>query len=256
MNFFTRRTMLLLAAAGLLAVPALAETSAKPEQPKMLHRTTFSVKPEKAPEFQELIRDRIIPGYEKIGHEMSTWRGSGAMGDLFRFTFVSTNNSFAELEKGPRWGEAMGEGRAADTWARFRDCITSMESSMDRIRWDLSYSKSDEPTKMAVIVNLIAAPGKNAEIEAFFKNDVIAAHKKVGSKGFLVRQNLFGGAGERQYMVSVPIDNYAELDKGSALTRALGEEGWAKLRDRISPLFSSVEYFVAQRQADLSTKPK
>jgi hypothetical protein len=84
----------------------------------------------------------------------------------------------------------------------------------------------------------------------------MAAHKKVGSKGYLVRQNIFGGAGQRQYMISVPIDNYAELDKGSALTQALGEEGWAKLQTRIAPLFSSVEYFVAQRQADLSTKPK
>jgi hypothetical protein len=69
-----------------------------------------------------------------------------------------------------------------------------------------------------------------------------------------VRQNIFGGAGERQFMISVPIENYAELDKGSALVRALGAEGWAKLRTRNAPLFSSVEYFVASRVENLSTK--
>jgi hypothetical protein len=254
MNRISRRTVLLLATTGLLAVPAIAEQGANPDQPKMLRRTSFLVKPDKAPEFQDLIRSRIVPAHEKNGRQMSTWRGSGAMGDMFRFTFVSTHDSFADFDKGPGWDEAMGEGAAATTWARFRDCITSMEGSVDRIRWDLSYGDRAEPVAMAVIVTLISAPGKEAEIEAFLKNDVAAAHKKVGSRGFLVRQNIFGGAGERQFMISVPIENYAELDKGSALVRALGAEGWAKLRTRNAPLFSSVEYFVASRVENLSTK--
>lgn len=256
MNCFSRRSVLLLATSGLLAVPLMAQQGANPEQPKMLHRTTFFVKPEKAPDFQDLIRNHIVPAHEKNGHQMSTWRGSGAMGDFFRFTFVSSHDSFADFDKGPGWDKAMGEGAAATTWARFRDCITGMESSVDAIRWDLSYRNMEGEAKMAVLVHIIAAPGKNAEVEAFFKNDVMAAHKKVGSKGYLVRQNIFGGAGQRQYMISVPIDNYSELDKGSALAQALGEEGWAKLQTRIAPLFSSVEYFVSQRRADLSTKPK
>jgi hypothetical protein len=254
MNCATLRAALLLTAAGLFAVPAMPQQAAGANQPKMLHRTTFLVKPDKAPDFQDLIRNRILPAHEKNGRQLSTWRGTG-LGNTFRFTFVTTHDKFAELDKGPGWSEAMGEGAAATTWARFRDSITSMEGSIDRIRWDLSYQNSDAPVGMAVIVTLISAPGREAEIEAFLKNDVTAAHKKVGSRGFLVRQNVFGGMGERQYMITVPIENFAELDKGSALTRALGEEGWAKLRTRMAPLFASVEYFVARRVADLSTKP-
>jgi len=254
MKCLTRRTALLLTTAGLLAIPAMPLQAADADQPTMLHLMTLQVKPDKAPDFQDLVRNRIVPANEKNGRSLSTWRGTG-LGDMFRFTFLTTNDKFAELEKGPGWGEAMGEGAAATTWARLRDCITSMEGSIDLIRRDLSYRADNDPFDRAVIVTLIAAPGKEPEIEAFFKNDVVAAHKKVGTRGFVVHQNIFGGAGERQYVVAVPIKDYAELDKGSALTQALGREGWAKLRSRISPLFASVEYHVARRVANLSTKP-
>jgi len=217
----------------------------------MLRLTTFQVKPGKAVDFQDLVRNRIVPAYEKNGDRLSTWRGTG-LGNFFRFTFVSRADKFAELDEGAGWAEAMGEGAAATTWARFRDSIDSMESSIDRFRWDLSYRKDNDPFDMAIIITAAATPGKNSEIEAFFKNDVIAAHKKVGTRGFVVRQNVYGGHGE--WVVAVPIENYAELDKGSALVRALGAEGYAKLRTRIAPLFTSVEYRVARRVDDLSTK--
>lgn len=130
-----------------------------------------------------------------------------------------------------------------------------MRGLIDRRRPDLSYRADSDPLTMVVLVNLVGAPGANDEIEQFFKNDVVAAHKKVGSRGFTVRQNIFGGHGDRQWTVAVPIDNFAELDKGSALVRALGRDGWAALNKRIAPLFTSIEFSVVRRVDNLSTQP-
>jgi len=252
MSHFTSRTALLLTSAVLLTIPAIPQQAANADLPTMLRVTRFEVKPGQAVDFQDLVHNRIIPAYEKNGHSMSTWRGT-ALGNQFTFAFVSTPNNFAELDEGAGWVEAMGEGEAATTWARFRDSITSMHGLVDRYRHDLSYRADSDPLTMVILVDLLGAPGKNAEIEQFFKRDVVAAHKKVGSRGFTVRQNIFGGQGDRQWTVAVPIENFAELDKGSALVRALGQEGWAALGNRIAPLFTSVEYSVVRRVDDLST---
>jgi hypothetical protein len=252
MRLFTCRTALLLCSMVLLAIPAMPQQAVDADQPTMLRITRFDVKPGQAGDFQDLVRNRIIPAYEKNGRSVSTWRGT-ALSNQFRFAFVSTPNSFAELDEGAGWVEAMGEGAAASTWARFRDSITSMQGVVDRYRHDLSYRADSDPLTMVILVDLIGAPGKNAEIEQFFKRDVVAAHKKVGSRGFTVRQNIFGGQGDRQWTVAVPIENFAEIDQGSALVRALGQEGWAALGTRIAPLFTSVEYSVVRRVDDLST---
>ena len=252
MRVFTHRAALLIAVTTLLAIPAMPQQAAEADLPTMLRVTRFEVKPGKATVFQDLVRNRILPAYQKNGHAMSTWRGT-QLANRFTFAFVSTPENFAELDRGAGWADAMGEGAAADTWARFRDSITSMTGVMDRYRHDLSYRPDNDPLTMVIIVDLIAAPGANAEIEQFFKRDVVAAHKKVGSRGFTVRQNIFGGQGDRQYTVAVPIENFAELDKGSALVQALGVDGWAALGKRIAPLFTSVEYSVVQRVEGLGT---
>lgn len=114
MTLFSRRMALLLVTAGLVGIPAMPQEAADADQPEMLRIIRFEVKPGHAPDFQDLVRNRIIPAYEKSGRSMSTWRGT-ALGDLFTFAFVSIPDDFAELDAGAGWGEAMGEGAAATT---------------------------------------------------------------------------------------------------------------------------------------------
>jgi hypothetical protein len=70
-------------------------------------------------------------------------------------------------------------------------------------------------------------------------NEFMPAFKKSDAKGLLVHQTVFGGD-PHEYVLLVPIDNFADLDKGHPVARAIGMDAWRAMRDKMPGMVTDV----------------
>jgi hypothetical protein len=131
-------------------------------------------------------------------------------------------------------------------------CTTSMHRVATLALNDLSIrTKTQEKSEYAMITNFYLLAGKEAEFNAWMKNDYLPAMKKAEVKNFWVSQTVFGGEPNERITVRL-IKNMAEFDAGPVLTRALGQEGALKVRAKSAGIIGSVHYSVLHYRADLS----
>ena len=77
------------------------------------------------------------------------------------------------------------------------------------------------------------------------------AMRKAEVEEYLVHQTVFGGDAN-EYVTIAMFRKFADLDRGSPLVRALGEDGTRALIGKLGPLTRSVERYVIKRNAGLS----
>ena len=176
-------------------------------------------------------------------------------GNTFEFSIVTPIASFAQYDAPSALAKVLSEGeldRALTTWS---ECVTGRTSVALVARPDLSFFEEAEwAPKMAVMVTLTVAPGTNQAFETLLVDEVLPAMKKAGVKVYAVSQAAFGGNGLQYHAVSL-IDDFAELDKGPPLVRALGPEGAAKLQAKSAELLTGFEVTVLEYLPELSLSP-
>jgi hypothetical protein len=86
------------------------------------------------------------------------------------------------------------------------------------------------------------------------KNEVVPALKKAGIKSRIVYSSgLFGNSYE--YVVLTPIENFAQFDGESPITKALGAVPAARLGEKLRKCTVSSQSFLSTRLDDLSNPP-
>ena len=238
--------------AALAAPPALSQA---PPAPELLSLNVVTVKPEMLRAYVELQKSEIIPALKKGGQLWrETWR-SATFGDPFMFAHLSPIRGFDQYDGPSPMVKALGQDGYQALLAKLRPMLTSQRVSALRTRPDLSYGTAGAPVQpMAILTVLHVQPTKLLDFEAFIKGEWISAMKKGGGKSYSVVQVLYGG-GTTEFHTLVGLDKYADLASHPA-TKALGEDGLAKLMAKSGGFASSIERSVIRQDPELSFEVK
>ncbi len=240
--------------AALVALPLSAQMA--PPASRLLQLTVVTIKPGMTQAYIDYQKSDVIPALQKGGQ---TWRESwrtAIFGDTFEVAHVSEIKSFEQYDSPSPVRKALGEAGYAAYLAKISPMISSQRTYAIRTRPDLGYvADGSAPMKMAILTLVDVQATKLAEFEAFLKGEWIAALKKGGGKFYAVSQVVYGGS-TTQYHTLVGIENFADLEKGHPVTRALGEDGVVKLMTRSGNFTEHIERRIIRLDPDLSFEVK
>ena len=156
------------------------------------------------------------------------------------------------LEHTPRHAlRRMGDAGTPPNWP-VSPMVTAQRTYAIRTRPDLSYVADPAARpKMAILTTVTVKADRLMDFETFIKGEWIAALKKGGGKYYGVNQVVYGG-NTTEYMTLVGIDNFAELDKGHPVNRALGDDGLVKLMTKAGGFAQNIDRRVIRLDTDLS----
>jgi hypothetical protein len=236
-----------------LAAAAALAAQDKPPAPApaliLQQSVCVDVKPDSVTEFETLIKTVLAPGAKKGGKGFEVWQVT-RVGPSFRYVFVVNGMSFADLDQPPAWSKGLGPAATTAFQARLGKLVNSIDSTLVRIRPELSNWASGGKLNLVTVFMADLNPAKLREFEAVWKEEILPAHKKAGS--LLVAQDAVLGGNMFAMQWVVPIDNFAQIGTGLPLQRVLGPEGFAKLQAKLSPMFFSLRREVWRLRGDLS----
>lgn len=250
---------LLLCAAALAARTAPAQTqgaaAAAPARQR-LSVTVIRVKPEAVADFENMVRADINPALAKGGARWSdVWR-TAAFGDTFEYYIVAPIDSFAQYDgPGPLERGLGREGFAA--WiAKASRLVDGVRSFAMEFIPDLSHeTKMTGPPKLAVVSFVSVAPGRTAEYEGYIRNELLPVIRRSNVPGYWVQRTVMGG-NPNEYITLTLHDNFADMEKGPPTVRVLGQDGAAKLVQKLAPgVVTHIERRVIRLNPGLTFRP-
>ena len=174
------------------------------------------------------------------------------MGDLFEYISIYPISRFADLDGPSPIEHALGKEEAASLLQKGSQYLSSAHRIASLAIDDLSIrtqTPNPAPYAMVAIVRLVA--GKDADFEAWMKDQYLPAMKKAELKNLWVSQTVFGGDPNERVAVR-PMEKMAEIDAGPLTAKALGKEGARKLMSASAGIIDSVQYRVVRYRPDLS----
>ena len=159
-------------------------------------------------------------------------------------------SKFAEFDSDSPQLKALGAAANQKLGEKLRRCILSANSFLTTQMADLSNPAQGAPAARQTITRFRVAPGKAQDFENVVKTDVLPAFKKAKIPLAVNRRGL--GTNGNDFVAISPFNKYAELDAGSAATRALGQDGLAKVNAKLVGVANVLETTVQTRVNDLS----
>jgi hypothetical protein len=172
-------------------------------------------------------------------------------GDPHRVRVLRPLASFAELDGQTFTVKGAGAEQARVINERSRRMIVGQQVYALRVRADLGFGGRPAQTNLAVLTTVVVSPGRNAEFEAIVRSDVIPAYKKAGQEYLGMSQVIVGGD-PNVYFAMTLYPDFAAVQKGSPILRALGPEGFAKYNAKLAGVVSRMEYEVIRFNQALS----
>jgi len=219
-------------------------------QPRWMGSTTTKVKPEKRAEFEGYLK-HLVAAYRKAGTLWFLTLETFA-GDITEYTTVVPIMKFGDLD-GPNvvikiLGEA-GWARLSRNMAR---CYTAQTRQYATPQTELEINHTDASLgSYWVETRTLVAPGRLGDYLNWLRSEYRPALEKAGVARFQVFQPIFGArAGEVVTMRM--LRNLAEIDGGSVLSRALGDEAVRAIVAKSITLVSSSSARIVQMRTDLS----
>jgi hypothetical protein len=235
----------------LLLVSSVVRVGAQAQPPgDLLVLSVIDVKPDMLSEFGEL-QAQAMAAQRKGGQ---AWRETWNVlqfGDPHRVRVVRPLVSFAELDGQTFTVKGAGAEQARTINERSRQMIVAQQIYAVRVRRDLGFGERPPQPNLAVLTTVVVSPGRNAEFEAIVKNDVIPAYKKAGQDYLGIAQVIVGGDPNVYFALTLYPD-FAAVQKGSPILRALGPEGFAKYNAKLAGVVSRMEYEVIRFNTALS----
>jgi hypothetical protein len=196
---------------------------------------------------------QVSEAFKKAGLWRDLWT-TASFGEVGAYVGVTPFSKLADFDSPGPVQIALGEAGYQRYVSQISKYIESTSYKAVQLRTDLSLLKENAPPpNLAIVVNVQVAPGRNLDFEALIKSDYLPAWKKGGADQVLVHQSVFGVTGP-EYVVVVSIPNFAELDKGNAMVRALGAEGAAKLNQKGAGIIASSTVMIARRLQEYSSR--
>jgi hypothetical protein len=213
--------------------------------------TIVQIKPELINEWQEFQKNEVIPTLRKGGVSERTGLVT-AIGESFEYIFLTPVKSLADRDGESPIVKALGQDGARTFGEKNRRFIAHQRTYIDTLRTDLGYQPTPSANlPVAVVSTYSIAAGRNADFESYIRNDLTPAHKQLKTGGFIVHQSLFGGDGN-SFVVASLMANFAEIDKGAAITRAFGPVRAAAIQQKLTGIVTHVERTVARMVPELS----
>jgi hypothetical protein len=253
-----RRVRSVLAAASVTAIAALQPIAAQtpapdPMKPRLLQLTVVTLRPDMVKTYIDFQKSDVIPALQKGGVKWrDSWR-TATFGDLFQVAHVTEVTGLDQYDSPPPVRKALGDEGYAAYQAKVGGMVSSVKTYLIRTRPDLSYiadPKAPQP-KLAILTTIDVAADKIGEFEGFIKSDWIPALKSGGGTLYEVSQVVYGGS-VSQYFTLVGAESFADIGKGHPVTRALGEEGMAKLTAKAGTFTRHVERTLIRLDPDLT----
>jgi hypothetical protein len=257
-----RRALWALAAVVCLAAPAGVRA-----QGDYLDVTIVKVKPEKAADFNALMKKMADANRRYNGDRwlaMETVYGEGGS-----FAFISNRESYTDIDKGNQaFGAALqkayGKEAADKMLQEWESCLSSSRNELRRRRWDLSRKAPTDPAAYAKLVGesrllrttaVHIRPGHVAEFEALMKDAKEAGEKSANTQTVLVSQVIEGSKGTVFY-VSGLRSSMGGFDNNPTTREILGEEGYKKFLQISAESVEGVESTLSHFSPSLSNPPE
>jgi hypothetical protein len=235
----------------LLALPLAAQEESS-EKPVWVQVMVVEVLPDMVEDFENVMLTHWYPAVKRSDVPwVATWRQAG-LGKAFTYAFLSPMQTIGELDEDSPIRNAMkGEDYAA-MMARLRRCITSLRVEVTLFNAAMSAPMADgvEP-KLAVFNVVTVKPDKHREYQKLYADEVLPAMKRLDFPGIYTLVNVLGGDSNKLVHV-VLIDNFAHIDKGAPLHRALGREKGDDLAHRLNAFITAEETNLASYLPELS----
>ena len=235
--------LLLLLGSTLLAGPAWAQNPAP-----WLEMTIVQVDPARVGEFLAAQRE-ISALDEEAG---VPWRSVGrtaVFGDTYRFVITTPLANFAQLDRA-----ADDDPARAAAVGRIRNVITSRVTYAVRTAPTLDNPLPDGDTPALMLVQVVSiAPGREQEYLRVMAEDVLP-HFDEAEMHHTTGALTFGGEGG--YVHVFHVDDFAALDQGSPLARALGAPAALEVMAKLSGVVTRSEQWLVRYLPDVSFRPE
>ncbi len=254
-EMLVRIKLVCVAAAVLMMTVAGIETllAQTARQSERLMVTIVNVKPDKVDEYETLVKNETNPALQKAGIKWREAWKTAMFGNSFDYVYVEPIDNMAAFDGPGPIERALGkEGNAA--WsARSRSMINGVKRMQINTRPDLSFDgDGSRAPGVAVVTHATAAQGKNAELEAWVKADLLPAMRQAKVPAYLVSQMGLGG-NANEYITLVMHANMAELEKGPPVYRVMTKEAGDKLYAKLpAGVLVNVERYVVRFSPELS----
>jgi hypothetical protein len=242
-----------MASAGIRAQPAAA---AAPQR-NWYSVTITTVKAERVADWLEIQKSQTIPMQQKGGiKSRETWQAGAPFGEGNSYGIVTPIDKFATYDMPPLARRILGDA----PWRVYQDKLAAMTVSRRTFavqdRAELSITPAASAKIVAAILQDVTVVSGHAEqYETYLKNDVLPVLKKGNVLGTAVSRTVFGGNGNEYHVVTY-LDSFAEIDKGPAQVRVLGQAAATALAAKGSAHIANIERTILRFVLDLSYRPK
>ena len=236
-------TLPLLLLLGLtLAAPAWAQ------DPAPWHEMTIvQVAPARVGEFLAAQRE-ISALDEEAGVPWRSVARTAVFGDTYRFVITTPLANFAQLDR------TSDEGARAGIVSRIRNVITSRATYAVRTAPTLDNPLPEGETPALMLVQIVSiAPGREQEYLRVMAEDVLP-HFDEAEMRHTTGALTFGGEGG--YVHVFHVENFAALDQGSPLARALGAPAALEVMAKLSGVVTRSEQWLVRYLPDMSFQPE
>lgn len=232
-----------------------ADAPPAPPARQMFSVTVTEVKPDKVAEFERLQKEELIPALKKAGVTARYAFTRAQFGRANSYTFSTPLKDLAHFDDPSPLGKAIGQEAADALLAKLAACQVSTRTSLYRLMPAISIPASDE-RKICVMTVTHLTPGRKSEWTKYWREGMLPAVKQAGLSGYAHYDLTFGG--DPNEVVSLTwVKNFAELDKGPALSRAIGDKAMSEINAKLPPgVVASVERSVMRTRANLSILPE
>ncbi len=244
------RTMLVVAAAGLLVSLTPPSALAQDDEAGWLNVRVIEVRPGKAAEWEQLQQQRneAIKKAGLTGRDI--WKV--VRGDVDTYHIVTRVSKLGGNDEPPP--DPLGVAGFQQWISRVNQCVGDRQVLTLRRMPELSIpEKEGRKRNLAVLSMRTNGPGQRQPYTAYLRDDLIPALKKAKVDGVYVNR-VFAGDSVRTWAVVALVDNWAAFDEPNPLTKALGQEETRKLTAKGGKLIERIKRILLHYRADLSAR--
>ena len=231
----------------LLTVPlTLAAAQSPPAPAPWVQLTIVHVEPAMADEYIAVQRD-ITTRIKKGGPQWRIVGRTEVFGDPFRFIVATPVQNLASFDA------KNSDPELAALNGRLQKYVTSQQTYAVRTLPELDNPLPEKEQPNLIVVNVVhVVPGREQDYYNVMKSDFIP-HFNKAQMHHMNGTLAFGG--ETGYIHQFYVQNFAKLDEGSPVVKALGAAGAQAVNARFAGIVTSSELWTVRLIPDLSYGP-
>jgi len=232
--------------ASLMLAPHTLAAQTPPQPPPWMQLTVVQVEPAMVDEYIAVQRE-ITARIKKGGPPWRIVSRTEVFGDAFRFLITTPAQNLASFDTKNSDSELTALNNRAQRY------VTSQQSYAIRTLPDLDNPLPEKEQPNLTVINIVrVAPGREQDYFNVMKSDFLPHFNK--AEFHHVNGSLTFG-GKSGYIHQFYVKDFAKLDEGSPVVKALGAVGAQAVTTKLSGIVTSSELWIARLLPDLSYGP-